>query len=242
MLDSDISQSFDYQDSSNLDAQQGYTAEFMHRAAMKFMPQILARLHHTSGDAVDLGCGTGTYTQLLDALGFRVTGIDNAPGLLAIARERLQERPVNLVAGSITELPLCDHTQDLALSMGVLQHVDDVPRVLDEMKRVLRPGGLLLIETLNRYSLFRFLQLCLRIQRYAAMDAELKRYSPWRLRQAVQNSGFVNVQLHGFFVLPPPFDRLTETLWRLRFDVLANRFFRLTNYLSHSFWIIARHP
>ena len=50
-------------------------------------------------------------------------------------------------------LPLADHEVDCVVCVDVLEHVEDLDRVLDEVQRVLKPGGLFLFDTINRTSL-----------------------------------------------------------------------------------------
>ena len=100
---------------------------------------------------VDVGCGTGNVV-LAAARGWPkalVTGIDASVGMLAVAdRERatldqsIADR-VSLVASDAAALPFPDGTFDVAMTAFVVQLVGDRPAVLREMRRVLRPGGLL---------------------------------------------------------------------------------------------------
>ncbi|MCP2334983.1 methyltransferase domain-containing protein [Actinomadura rupiterrae] len=96
-------------------------------------------------DAVDLGCGPGTdLAALADAVGAdgTVVGIDRDDAMLATARDRTAGRPwVTLRHGDLHELPLDDAGADRAHTDRVLQHVADPARALAEIRRVLRPGG-----------------------------------------------------------------------------------------------------
>lgn len=112
--------------------------------------RLLSQLRLSRADALtDLGCGTGWFTEsLADTLtGARLTGIDLSPGMLAQARE---SRPVaaDWVAADAEQLPLADNSQDLVFSNLMIQWCDRPERVLGECRRVLRPGGQLLVSTL----------------------------------------------------------------------------------------------
>lgn len=98
-------------------------------------------------DILDLGCGTGTLTTIIKraAPNAQVTGVDIDPRVLELARRNVAKAGVDvrLVAASVTDLPLQDHTFDRVLSSLVLHHLDtDEKRAaLASALRVLRPGG-----------------------------------------------------------------------------------------------------
>ncbi|WP_330173541.1 methyltransferase domain-containing protein [Streptomyces sp. NBC_01498] len=107
---------------------------------------LATRPGHT---VLDLGCGPGTdLTTLATAAGpsGRVIGIDSNPEMVTRARTRTEELPaVDVWLGDIHALPLADGSVDRARTDRVLQHVDDPARALAEIRRVLRPGGRLVM-------------------------------------------------------------------------------------------------
>ncbi len=116
--------------------------------------QLLARLADPAGgeltDILDLGCGTGYFTEQLQGLVpayARVTGVDLSPGMIAHAREQRSPAPRWLVADA-GHLPLADASVDLVFSNLMIQWCPDPVPVLEECLRVLRPGGHLLCSTL----------------------------------------------------------------------------------------------
>jgi ubiquinone/menaquinone biosynthesis C-methylase UbiE len=92
---------------------------------------------------LDAGCGTGGNALFLRRYG-RVVGIDLAAEALELGGERL---PGALARGSVLEIPFASASFDLVTSFDVLYHRDvpDEDQALREMRRVLRPGGRLLI-------------------------------------------------------------------------------------------------
>jgi SAM-dependent methyltransferase len=98
---------------------------------------------------LDAGCGTGGLLRwMLDRGSFETAaGVDLASSAIALARERVPE--ADLRAAPLSALPFDDAAFDLVVSNDVLQHVheDDVARSLDELHRVLEPGGTLLLRT-----------------------------------------------------------------------------------------------
>lgn len=117
-------------------------------AARGYKQRLLDALDVRAGQVVlDLGCGPGTdLTRLADAVGGdgSVFGIDSDPGMVAEARRRLTEhRNVEVCCGDAHALPLADARVDRARVDRVLQHVRRPARVLAELRRVIRPNGLL---------------------------------------------------------------------------------------------------
>ena len=94
-------------------------------------------------DVLDVACGTGNASIPAARAGARVTGLDFAPGLLAIARERAADAMVEIdfVEGNAEELPFEDASFDRVLSTFGHMFAPDHARTAAEMKRVLRPGG-----------------------------------------------------------------------------------------------------
>ena len=93
---------------------------------------------------IDVGCGTGALTQtILDrAAPTRVLGVDPSEGFLALARRRVASPLVRFETGDAQSLPAPDESFDAAVSGLVLNFVPDQPRAAAEMKRVVRPGGI----------------------------------------------------------------------------------------------------
>jgi SAM-dependent methyltransferase len=93
---------------------------------------------------LDAGCGDGHHARALARRGARVTAVDGAPAMLALAVERAPEARIRYVrADLLAPLPFRDASHDLALSNMVLM---DLPRIdvsIGELARVLVPGGAL---------------------------------------------------------------------------------------------------
>jgi ubiquinone/menaquinone biosynthesis C-methylase UbiE len=100
---------------------------------------------------LDLGCGTGHYVLELARAGFDAVGIDFAEGMLQKAREKATRLPraqgaVAFEWGDLNQgLAFPDDSFDHAICIYAIQCVADPPRFLGEMRRVLKPGGLLLL-------------------------------------------------------------------------------------------------
>ena len=90
----------------------------------------------------DLGCGTGPIAEQLAPHVRRVIGVDGSAAMLKAARRRLGDVDnVELRQGDLSAVPIDDGTCDAALLVLVLTYVSDVPGVLREVRRILKPGG-----------------------------------------------------------------------------------------------------
>jgi 2-polyprenyl-6-hydroxyphenyl methylase/3-demethylubiquinone-9 3-methyltransferase len=100
-----------------------------------------------AGDRVlDLGSGAGDFTAEIAGAGFEVVGVDVAEA--AIARARSRHPGLDFLAAPIDgPLPLEDGAFDLVWASEVIEHVADTARWLSEVRRVLAPGGRLLLTT-----------------------------------------------------------------------------------------------
>jgi ubiquinone/menaquinone biosynthesis C-methylase UbiE len=104
----------------------------------------------------DIGCGTGIYTRELCAKGALVTGVDISPEMLAIAAEKTGEysAQVNFVEGDAASLPFDDNSFDMVFSITAMEFFEQPRICLHEMHRILRPGGHMVVATLNSVSLW----------------------------------------------------------------------------------------
>jgi demethylmenaquinone methyltransferase/2-methoxy-6-polyprenyl-1,4-benzoquinol methylase len=101
---------------------------------------MVDRLPRDSGQVLDVATGTGLVAEALLERGFRVTGLDQSPGMLAHARRRFGGR-LELVEASADELPFPDASFDHLTFTYLLRYVDDPGATLAELARVVRPGG-----------------------------------------------------------------------------------------------------
>jgi 2-polyprenyl-6-hydroxyphenyl methylase/3-demethylubiquinone-9 3-methyltransferase len=101
---------------------------------------------------IDLGCGGGLMAPHVAELGYRHVGVD----LTASALSQAARHGVTPIRGDVCHVPLADSRADVVTAGEILEHVDDLPAAVGEACRLLRPGGLLVVDTLADTMLSRF--------------------------------------------------------------------------------------
>ncbi len=116
------------------------------------LAEELAGRLHPGMLVADLGCGPGELLAKLAETARRVVGVDASPRMLELAAARLADKPnASLRLGELEHLPLREgEVQAVTLSL-VLHHLDDPRAALAEARRVLAPGGLLLVAEFDRH-------------------------------------------------------------------------------------------
>lgn len=140
---------------------------------------------------LDLGGGEGYLASLFEGVRYRVV-VDAVAPALGVARER----GMAAVEADVRRLPFHDAACDLVLMADILEHLpaEDVPATLAEAARVLRPGGVALVNT-SCYGLYlrRWLRRAPgggRLDRDDLKDGHLNRFTAAELKRAVREAGF----------------------------------------------------
>jgi ubiquinone/menaquinone biosynthesis C-methylase UbiE len=131
---------------SNYDSGRGYAPEVL----AHWLSVIARHIGEDVSDILDLGCGTGRYSEpLATHFNARVIAIDPSEKMLAAARKKATAR-VRYEHASAEQLPLAAASIDMVFISMVLHHFHDGPRALAECRRVLRPGGRLCLRAGSR--------------------------------------------------------------------------------------------
>jgi len=96
---------------------------------------------------LDIACGEGYGANLLADVGSEVIGVDLDAATIAHAKAKYQRRNLHFVRGSCTEIPCPDQSIDLVASFETIEHISEHDAFLSEIKRVLAPGGILVISS-----------------------------------------------------------------------------------------------
>lgn len=134
--------SYKYDEKTSKSTEKAYRAVQIRQQREATMSQVDPRPGEIG---LDVGCGPGMLLQsLAEAVGSQghVVGIDSSQSMLRLAGARCEGlAQVQLREGSATQLPVEDSSFDFVTCVQVLLYVEDVPRALAEIFRVLRPGG-----------------------------------------------------------------------------------------------------
>lgn len=154
-------------------------------------------------DVLDLGCAGGFMAEALALRGANVTGIDPAEDAIDAARAHARESGLRIGydVGVGEALPYESASFDALVCVDVLEHVADLAKVLSEVVRTLRPGGLFLFDTINRNPLARLATITiaedvLRLLPRGTHDPAMF-IRPTELRAAMQRAGLVPGPITG---------------------------------------------
>ena len=183
---------------------EGWDMDFYHPIAERYydraVPDMLVAMGAAPGARVlDAGCGPGVHAIRAARHGCEVVGIDRSATMLAHARERAAKAEVadriTFQTDDLTDLKLAERFAHV-FSWGVVIHIPDTEKALDQLAEAVAPGGSLALHVLNARSLdFRIERFVRRITR------------KWFPRSETTDLGF------GVW-----YERDGETLWVLRFD------------------------
>lgn len=127
-----------------------YWQEFWRSTEYPLIRGVIERVRRGRGKGfavLDVGCGTGWYLQQLGFLGAHLEGVDLSSGMLAIARHRLPA--VALQQADIRRLPYAGNRFDAVICTRVLSHLPRLEEAVSEMRRVLAPGGTLVLSEVD---------------------------------------------------------------------------------------------
>jgi 2-polyprenyl-6-hydroxyphenyl methylase/3-demethylubiquinone-9 3-methyltransferase len=102
---------------------------------------------------LDIGCGGGLLCEPMARLGFSVTGVDASARNIGVARAHAEQQGLDIDYRADTAEALLaqgEPTFDVVLNMEVIEHVADPARFLKDCVKLMRPGGLMIVATLNR--------------------------------------------------------------------------------------------
>jgi ubiquinone/menaquinone biosynthesis C-methylase UbiE len=98
---------------------------------------------------LEVGCGTGLILERLAKHARQAVGVDLSPGML----RRAHERGLQVTIGSATQIPFASNSFDVVCSFKVLAHIPDIAAAMEEIARVTKPGGRMVLEFYNPWSL-----------------------------------------------------------------------------------------
>ncbi len=156
---------------------------------------------------LDAGCGTGHQVADLVAAGYSAVGVE--PAVEMRTRAGALNPGVEVVDGSITDLPFEDASFDAVIALEVLRYLprSDNLAAYREMRRILRPGGLLFVTMVNRWAIDGYaLWEAVASRRSITADGPTRAHcefvTPGGARRDLLEHGFRDVETHGRLLLP----------------------------------------
>jgi ubiquinone/menaquinone biosynthesis C-methylase UbiE len=151
---------------------------------------------------LEAGCGTGMILKEVAPRARHAVGLDLSPGMLQVARKR----GLDVVNASVTDIPFPDGHFDLAYSFKVLAHVERIAAAMAELARVVRPGGHVIAEFYNPWSLRYLVKRLKRPTQIAGATTDESVYTRYDSLSAVR--GYLPpslriVDVHGVRVVTP---------------------------------------
>ena len=187
-----------------------------------------------AGDKIlEIGCGIGKLSNSLYQEGFvNIVGTDLSSKSIAYGKTKYPHLELKVM--NAAKLEFQDNSFDACLSFDLIEHLPDIAEHLNEVNRILKPGGYYLFQTPN--IIFNSI-----IETWKAKGFRWKPYHPslqfpWTLRRALKKTGFMNVK---FVRIPPLSDyKLKQLPGFLRFVFKAIPWTYLPVSLQIGFWCI----
>ena len=160
--------------------------------------ELLGRYDLAGCSLLDVGCGTGWFSQWAASRGATVTSLDIGVRLLDKTRQRCRTRPI---AGDACRLPLASSTFDVVISSECIEHTVDPRLALREIHRVTKPGGVLIVTVPNqRWHFAVTIADRLNLRPFHGYENWLR----WnQLRDELRTAGSQIEELRGFHLVPP---------------------------------------
>jgi ubiquinone/menaquinone biosynthesis C-methylase UbiE len=152
---------------------------------------------------LDVGCGTGHHMRDLHDRGFDVAGVDGSAAMLEHARAN--NPGATVLEAKVDALPFEDASFDVVVCIEVLRYLPDPQSCLNELARVLRPGGLCLatatpVANLNGYAVVNRIASTISVPGLTPLRQHFT--TPERLARQVAAAQFARARIHGVYLGP----------------------------------------
>lgn len=168
---------------------------------LKIIESILENKVEEGARWLDLGCGSGVITKVLLSLGANVTAVDGSPKMLSYLEKSYHYmigQRLAILKSDVTNIPYIeDAAIDGVLCSSVIEYIEYPGRLLMEVFRVLRPGGILIISVPPKKALVRELQCIIKrmfseidISVYSYLDVSCYEIEPENINKWFEEYGF----------------------------------------------------
>jgi len=166
-----------------------------HFEKLHHLPRLIDFNGYQGQRVLDVGCGAGTDLVRFARGGALVTGVDISPSAIALARRNfdLQGLTADLREADGEHLPFPDDVFDLVFAHGVVQYTANGRALVQECRRVLKPGGSAIFQVYNRISWLNALSRLMKVPLEHEDAPVLKKYSAGEFRALLD--GFTDVRI-----------------------------------------------
>lgn len=201
----------EYADKYSNTTQEGYS--FLSRRK-----RLEERLGRGTGRVLDIGCGPGVMTKQIRDLGWTYMGIDISKEMIELAVKRFDhDSSTQFKVGPVENIEEEDNSFDVVVAMGLVEYVANDEAVIQEVKRVLKPGGLFIVSLPNWWSPVRlwdrlilkpFIYLKRRFITKKEVGVLHREYVLGSYKNLLKQNNFEVecVDFYNFRVVPRPFD------------------------------------
>jgi SAM-dependent methyltransferase len=198
--------------------------EQYHFEKLHHLPRLIPFDRFNGRRVLEVGCGAGTDLVRFARNGAIVTGVDVAPSSIALAaRNFAQEgRKAALMVADGEALPFADRSFDLVYAHGVVQYTSNDRALVQECRRVLKPGGLAVFQVYNRISWLNALSRVTKVELEHVDAPVLRKYSIGEFRDLLKEFSRVRIVPERFPVKTRLHGGLKGTMYNTFFVGLFN--------------------
>jgi SAM-dependent methyltransferase len=169
--------------------------EQYHFEKLHHLPRLVPFEQFGGRSVLEVGCGAGTDLVRFARHGATVAGVDLAPSSIALAAKNfaLEKLPARLIVADGEALPFSDRSFDLVYAHGVVQYTTNDRALVDECRRVLRPGGMAVFQVYNRLSWLNALSKVTKVDLEHVDAPMLRKYSLAEFRGLLKDFSRVRI-------------------------------------------------
>jgi 2-polyprenyl-3-methyl-5-hydroxy-6-metoxy-1,4-benzoquinol methylase len=192
---------------------------------LHYLPRKVDFAGFKDKSVLEIGCGVGIDLARFASGGARVTGIDLAEKSIELARKNFdfQSLKGDLKTGNGEELECKDNSFDCVYAHGVIQYTANAQAMIDEIHRVLKPGGTAILMVYNRHSWMNFLSRTLKVKMEHTDAPVLRKYTRKEFSRMLKKFSRVDMFTERF----PVKSRLQKGLKAVFFNILFVPVFNL---------------
>src|SRR5574341_1445023 len=162
---------------------------------LNYLPRVVNFSKYDGKNILEIGCGLGIDTIKFAEKGAKVTGVDFAEKSIELARKNFSLHGVegDLCVMNGEKLEFDDNSFDVAYAHGVLQYTANDEKMIDEIFRILKPGGEAIIQVYNKYSWLYFMSKLFKTELEHEDAPVLKLYSIWQVKKMLHKFSDVKI-------------------------------------------------